>query len=841
MFDDSGAAELFPGEAPSTHNGSCEPQQWDSLPPPPTSYRKQGRHVAGQRPRRRRQTFGSHVFSTPPAFILSQDQTLHYFSLPCLPVWPDQHGTCAPAPQGKPVGRWHTTSERALQRSTTTPTAAAAAADPSSSHASHTGFARALTGLTKGSLSAIRSIAAAGAPAATVTAHAAPPNTTGGPVPEPAASLAATNLTTGSGARVAGLLPQCTSPQKKNSLTILLQVLELFIQLYGPALVLLENMHEFDTWSWQLLLKVAEMLSSSCLVVATTRPNEPPVSSASSNHHLHGKAALHFKVALMYRHLLQLGSTTRILLQPFGFHQTKALMQLVADNNYPDQYVIAVMEKTGGMPMYIEKVTEFLSQKPWLAEHGGGEFAANVNMTIKSLNFQQVIIERMDRLKPPIQLALKVSSVMGQWVDLDILHRFFPIKKSREELRGYLLELERGSFLKPTDTEGVWEVNMVERDIVYEVLPHFQRRRMHAQLAQELEQMHEEEEEAGGGGGEGGGVQVATLTTIAYHWNQACMGHEVTEVECALKAIEFWHSAAHAAYGSSSLMEALRLYQKAAQIAEVLSENLGESMRLQRERNSHSHEPGGGGVGDEPGTTSFSAVGSAYRGPRNWGLISLLSRAQWERSMASCCLGIVLQHRYESNSQMQHWDNEDNYFTLLTEHAIRGLMLLGSPHPRDLLQPHAGGRGRAVVALLAVCCGVDGSGLSGVKEGVVLRQEEVSEIRDILLVLIIAADHYSLTHDGQQYTRLLTFCKRVCKFFDRCCADTAVDPFLDISVAAAARVKAFRSNVALQTQADFGFTGPNADITTAVGAHRGGMRDMRWARVDEQGREMARG
>lgn len=70
------------------------------------------------------------------------------------------------------------------------------------------------------------------------------------------------------------------------------------------------------------------MLSSRCLVLATTRPNEPPVSSASSNHHLHGKAALHFKVALMYRHLLQLESTTRILLQPFDFRQTKALMQV---------------------------------------------------------------------------------------------------------------------------------------------------------------------------------------------------------------------------------------------------------------------------------------------------------------------------------------------------------------------------------------------------------------------------------------------------------------------------------------------------------------------------------
>lgn len=50
---------------------------------------------------------------------------------------------------------------------------------------------------------------------------------------------------------------------------------------------------------------------------------------------------------------------------------------------------------------------------------------------------------------------------MGQWVDLDILHKFYPINKSKEELRAYLLELERGNFLKLTDTEGVWECNMV--------------------------------------------------------------------------------------------------------------------------------------------------------------------------------------------------------------------------------------------------------------------------------------------------------------------------------------------------------------------------------------------
>ncbi len=45
--------------------------------------------------------------------------------------------------------------------------------------------------------------------------------------------------------------------------------------------------------------------------------------------------------------------------------------------------------------------------------------------------FTQVIIERMDRLRPGSNLLLKVASIMGQWVDLDILHKFYPINKTK--------------------------------------------------------------------------------------------------------------------------------------------------------------------------------------------------------------------------------------------------------------------------------------------------------------------------------------------------------------------------------------------------------------------------
>ena len=60
------------------------------------------------------------------------------------------------------------------------------------------------------------------------------------------------------------------------------------------------------------------------LVLATTRPNEPPVTT--TQHHLHGKTALTQKVAVMYRHLLKLPTTSCVHLEPFTFKQTQALM-----------------------------------------------------------------------------------------------------------------------------------------------------------------------------------------------------------------------------------------------------------------------------------------------------------------------------------------------------------------------------------------------------------------------------------------------------------------------------------------------------------------------------------
>ncbi len=108
------------------------------------------------------------------------------------------------------------------------------------------------------------------------------------------------------------------------------------------------------------------------------------------------------------------------------------------------------------------------------------------------------------------------------------------------------------------------------------------------------------------------------------------------------------------------------------QVAEILGESMGDDSTHGREIRESGEgagdDDGGGnrgegedpdGAGDDTGgegreEQSFTAAGSTFKGQQlQWSLISRISRAQWEKSMASCCLGIVLQHRYENNGQVR--------------------------------------------------------------------------------------------------------------------------------------------------------------------------------------------
>lgn len=60
-------------------------------------------------------------------------------------------------------------------------------------------------------------------------------------------------------------------------------------------------------------------------------------------------------------------------------------------------------------------------------------------------------------------------------------------------------------------------------------------------------------------------------TALAYHWTQSCIGAEATEWKRALCAIDWWEKASYEAVEKAAKVEALRLFQKAADIADKIS------------------------------------------------------------------------------------------------------------------------------------------------------------------------------------------------------------------------------------------------------------------------------
>ena len=50
---------------------------------------------------------------------------------------------------------------------------------------------------------------------------------------------------------------------------------------YGPLAIMLEDLHHFDSISWQFLTTVVEKMSDQVLVVTTMRPNDGVLAVAS--------------------------------------------------------------------------------------------------------------------------------------------------------------------------------------------------------------------------------------------------------------------------------------------------------------------------------------------------------------------------------------------------------------------------------------------------------------------------------------------------------------------------------------------------------------------------------
>ena len=266
---------------------------------------------------------------------------------------------------------------------------------------------------------------------------------------------------------------------------------------------------------------------------------------------------------------------------------------------------------------------------------------------------------------------MKIASVVGNNVTASLIHQMYPYSVSADSVERDLEELEDAVLLEPLG-HGVWNfVTVVVRDAVYAIIPHDQRRYLHAKLADSLQR-------ASG--------STVPMATIAQHWTKACRGVEAAEWKRTTRAIRCWEAAAHQAMDKGQRVEAIQMFEMAQELATCLDcfilsmrESGAEIVGALTMASASSTPPTPTHHrSTTQGTWSIRTTGtsSCGRGTADLQLQSA-KRARWERNMAFLLLQLGVEEDCEGSQA--HFDSAE-------AHILNGLHLLGAPGPGDA--PH---------------------------------------------------------------------------------------------------------------------------------------------------------
>ena len=402
-------------------------------------------------------------------------------------------------------------------------------------------------------------------------------------------------------------------------------------------MLLLDDLQQFDTYSWQLLVLMASDVLTGLAVVSTMRPNEG--SLALEARQVEGKTQIFNKIIQCLETLCGMPNVHFLSLAPFEPREVRSMVEMLLPgcNAVHESNIRIIHENSKGEPVHVEQMAYFLQshlQMGWTGLETPGGVAELLSDGEGMVSMGDVIRSRLDKLRAQEQLTLKVCSVLGFFVSLELLEGAYPV--ARDNLRASLLAdlavLVESNFLVPEPgIPNMWRFeNGVTQETVYEVIPLSSRRVLHARLALALQHLAEAT------------PMKYPTTVIGYHWEQSCKGSEGPDWRRALTAIGCWKAAAELASSKCTFMEANRMFQKAVDLANTVFNLLETGQLFVTSDSAATAVPEDGDAAREvPADESIAGAMAA-----NSSLTAVVSRfalATLHRRMAECYLMQFLQ------------------------------------------------------------------------------------------------------------------------------------------------------------------------------------------------------
>ena len=247
-----------------------------------------------------------------------------------------------------------------------------------------------------------------------------------------------------------------------------------------PLMLVLEDLHDADQGTLDLLTQVARNLAESrLLIVGTYRDVE-----VDRAHPLSGGLA----------NLRRISGFSRVLLRGLTLDEVQGMADAIAGQEIPSQLAEAVERQTEGNPLFVQEVLRYLVEEGLVSREGGRWSPTGDEPLANRIpeGLRDVIGKRLSRLSDECNRVLSVAAVIGREFQFDVLQRVADL--SEEELYSALEEAQGSAVIEERSIVGglvsFWFSHAFFKQTLYEEVFTPRRIRLHQQVALALEEAY---------------------------------------------------------------------------------------------------------------------------------------------------------------------------------------------------------------------------------------------------------------------------------------------------------------------------------------------------------------
>lgn len=249
----------------------------------------------------------------------------------------------------------------------------------------------------------------------------------------------------------------------------------LFLSAKGPLILVLDDIHWADSASLSLLHYLARKVGSErILILATFRSEELGVDSKGHSNQLS-------------RVLLLMGRDTlfkEIRLSNLDKNDVGRIAESMLDAIVQPELVEKLASDCRGNPLFVVESMRMLYQQGNLSKKNGRWSLCVDNFDVPRM-VRDVILQRLEALKPPQRIILNVASVIGEKFNPKLLAA--AVSRDNADVFIALNEIEKRTLMVQSEGDGYRFEHDKFREMLYQEIPPLLRREYHLRVAEEME------------------------------------------------------------------------------------------------------------------------------------------------------------------------------------------------------------------------------------------------------------------------------------------------------------------------------------------------------------------